>query len=262
VLLLVLILLLLNVVITIIFKEAAALVESPSVGIWYSMGFVPNQCPPTSDLWIPTQERANGLCLPTNDPNTTAILPGGSIVPGIVAAKMICSKQSPKFDKLLLFKTENCSDTPTVVLQKRAQKTCFNSVSLMDTAKLTCVREAPDCRPRNAMNEDQCNLRIGYCAFHQETRIMMKWTGPGCRGRNGKVLQDGGCQCAKYCGYKCKAACNSDPYNMCAWNATRGVCTYKDGGADGYSMAVCPPIVNRGPGAEGGFTLFGANQGA
>ena len=133
--------------------------------------------------------------------------------------------------------------------------------SYVTASKAFCVREAPDCLPRNAMNEDQYSLRIGHCAFHQN-RIMMKWTGPGCRGRNGKVLQDGGCQCAKYCGYKCKAACNSDPYNMCAWNATRGVCTYKDGGADGYSMAVCPPIVNRGPGAEGGFTLFGANQGA
>jgi hypothetical protein len=208
------------------------------------------------------QERANGLCLQSGDPtNTTAILPGGSIVPGILAAKVICSKQSPKFDKLQLFKTADCSDTPIVILQKRALETCFNFATIRLTQKLTCVREAPDCLPRNAMNEDQCNLRIGHCAFHQNN-VLMKWTGPGCRGRNGKLLQDGGCQCDGYCGYKCKAACNSDPYNMCAWNATRGVCTYKDGGADGFPMGVCPPIVNRGPGAEGGFALFGANQGA
>jgi len=36
----------------------------------------------------------------------------------------------------------------------------------------------------------------------------------------------------------------------------------EDGSGDRYPMGVCPLIVTRGPGAEGGFTLFGANQGA
>jgi len=164
------------------------------------------------------------------------------------SARTICSRQSPNFDKLHLFTTPDCSGTPIVINQKRGAGTCLQfPPPTPNSMRLTCFRETADCNPANAMNEAQCLAKRGFCALSSGRD--MKWTGPGCRDRRGRLLQDGGCQCLGYCGYKCKAACNRDPFNACAWNDERGVCTYKDGGADGFPMDVCPQVGGR-PGKD------------
>jgi len=202
----------------------------------------PYVCPAPSNGWVTVDYGDVGQCISFPRTGTViAMIPGRPPLLNLIAGvRLKCSLQSPAFDKLELFTNKDCSGTPAFVLnQKRTLKTCLQNPDTFDNMKLTCARPMDDCVPKNSLNEDQCLQRMGSCGSRH-----MKWTGPGCReprGKGkGKLLRDGGCQCLFYCGYKCKAACNSDPFDMCAWNDERGVCTNKETHQDGVPITVCP----------------------
>jgi hypothetical protein len=73
------------------------------------------------------------------------------------------------------------------------------------------------CNPQNGLTRADCEARLRFCSSLGHP---MKWTGIGCRNSANVDLKDGGCQCLKYCGYKCRSLCVSD--TRCKWSAIFG----------------------------------------
>lgn len=100
------------------------------------------------------------------------------------------------------------------------------------SARVSCI---PDiCRPAPNMPKQQCDNRVAQCAAWYTP---MKWTNKGCKGRNGRPLGDGGCQCKGYCAYDCKQACRRDP--ECFWNNRARMCHSKASGMPGLPIPKC-----------------------
>ena len=57
--------------------------------------------------------------------------------------------------------------------------------------------------------------------------------------KNGRRWLDGGCQCAGYCGYHCKTACNRD--KSCTWNKNQKKCFKKSPFEAGGPILECNP---------------------
>jgi hypothetical protein len=88
-----------------------------------------------------------------------------------------------------------------------------------------------NCRPEYTLSASRCANRIAAC---RARGMPMKWTGVGCR-RRGRPVGDGGCQCAKYCGYSCRQSCTKD--RECTWRA--GSCVQKSTGRPGLPRTQC-----------------------
>jgi len=99
------------------------------------------------------------------------------------------------------------------------------------------------CYPQKGVTEAECLIKIQYCPFFQD--IFMKWAGIGCpkKGKKGKKLGDGGCQCNQYCGYQCESSCNSD--RQCHWVSSESQCYNKYTGLPGVPMSMCYNVTPR-----------------
>ena len=95
------------------------------------------------------------------------------------------------------------------------------------------------CHPSFGGSIKECSSRIKAC---RDQRILMKWSGKGCRGKHGVALGDGGCQCVGYCGYQCKSACNRD--KTCRWKQKR--CYVKATNQVGGPIPVCASLAAAG----------------
>lgn len=91
------------------------------------------------------------------------------------------------------------------------------------------------CKPRDGLKLRQCRRLIS-----RSCQGLMRWTGKGCSGPNHSKLRDGGCQCAGYCGFHCKSACESvlnRPF--CKWKNKQ--CISKKTGQATGPIAQCEP---------------------
>ena len=132
---------------------------------------------------------------------------------------------SPTSGTVEFYDTVFCSSDPILTLPiSTAKGKCYQTSGTDDSSntvaktnfKFSC--DVTICRPDYGLTKDQCSRRMSVCNSRQ---TKMKWTGTGCV-IGGKRMRDGGCQCAKYCGYLCASACNADP--ICHWDNSNQVC--------------------------------------
>jgi len=190
-------------------------------------------------------------CIPflseTVNVTLTVSVPGLGLLPKIKSNYMQCKSRARA--ELSLYRASDCipsaSRPDAVVIGQRARKTCFQvnpfpvlaPVPLSLTMACLPAVNPTECRPKVGLNQQQCTRLIEGCPF--AAGKYFKWTGMGCRNNRGRPLQDGGCQCISYCGYRCKSACNRDPFKLCAWDDEAAVCKVKSSGEIGGPISSC-----------------------
>jgi hypothetical protein len=197
-----------------------------SIGCSPEPTFSPTTGRPSQSPYVPTNKPSRGPSrAPSSTPSRTP-----SLTPSTTRPTFSPSGSPSTSRPSMTPSTSRPSSAPTTSRPSRAPYTSKPTRSPTPTT----VRQ--NCRPVLKTTLSACNLRVSMCARYN---IKMKWTGTGCTHQGRRRVQDGGCQCAGYCGYSCSAACNSDPEGICKWDDAARACRNKLTGQPSHSMPLC-----------------------